>query len=381
MHDVIVVGAGPAGSLAAKTLAQAQYDVLVLEDHDTPGIPQHCTGLITDETIRMSGVKPDIINTFHSVEFVFPSGQTIRVDSEKALANIVDRVDMEQKMVDAAKMEGVEYSFSNAYQSHTVGDSVVVQSQSGAHKAKILVGADGAMSKIAMSLGENRPKEYIRGIQADVRHTMEDQDTFRIYLGNSVAPGFFAWEIPCGSMTRIGLCASWSAGVPSEYLSSMLIRMGYQDRIVKVYSGKIPLGGRQFLCGDRVILTGDAAGFVKPLSGGGLYPLFKANPHLVSVISAGLDSGALSSRDLAEYERLCKDDFIRDLNKAYKLRKRYKNISDSDFNKIHDIVVKNDLAQLISDMDIDHPAGTIKKMISKPRVFISALPIIMRSIR
>jgi flavin-dependent dehydrogenase len=58
MHDIIVVGAGPAGSLAARRLAEKKYEVLVLEEHESPGVPQHCTGLVSEETLKMSGVMP-----------------------------------------------------------------------------------------------------------------------------------------------------------------------------------------------------------------------------------------------------------------------------------------------------------------------------------
>ena len=381
MHDVIVVGAGPAGSLAARTLAEKKYEVIVLEEHESPGIPQHCTGLITEETLRMSRVIPDIHSKIYGAEVVFPSGQSLEVRSDKPKGVMVDRVDLEVKMADAAVNAGADYCYNEHYQGHTVGDAVVVDTSVRPHRGKVLVGADGANSQVAMSLGDNRPKEYIRGIQVDVKYTMEDQEMLKLYLGNTVAPGFFAWAIPCGDFSRIGLCCSWSAGPPSEYLSDILVRMGFHDRVMKVYSGKIPLGIRPYLSGDRVLLNGDAAGFVKPLSGGGLYPAFKANPHLVNSITTGLDSDALYSRDLSEYGRNCMNDFGRELERSYQLRKRYKKLTDTDFNRIYDYIQKNDLVQYAKDIDIDHPGEIVKKILRVPSLFFSAIPLLMRSIK
>jgi len=381
MHDVIIVGGGPAGSLAAKDLAAQGLDVLVLEEHESVGLPQHCTGLISEETLHMSGVRPDILNTLYGAEVVFPDGQTITVESDKPKAKIVSRVDLDVRMAQAAMDAGAVYSFSDKYQTHSVDSGVTVRSTTGSHEARVVIGADGASSAVAMTLGDNRPKEYIRGIQADVRYMMEDQSLFKLFLGNKVAPGFFAWQIPCGSFTRIGLCTSWSSGAPSEYLSNMLIRMGMQDRIMKVYSGKIPIGRRALIHGDRCLLAGDALGYVKPLSGGGLYPAFKANKHLVNVLTDALDSDMLFGRDLSEYDRACNADFGKEMDHMYGYRQRFKRLTDSDFNKCCDIIRKNDLVPILKDLDIDHPNEVIKKVAKMPKVMMSALPLLMRSYR
>ncbi len=381
MHDVIIVGAGPAGNLAARRLAEKKYDVIVLEEHESPGVPQHCTGLVSEETIKMSGVRPEIYSTLYGAEVIFPNGQSIEARSNKPKGFMVDRVDLEVKMAEAAMDAGADYCFNERYTGHTIGTAVVTDTTVRPHRGKVLVGADGASSQVAMSLGDNGPKEYIRGIQADVKYTMDDQEMLKLYLGNNVAPGFFAWAIPCGSFTRIGLCTSWSAGPPSEYLSDILLRMGFHDKVLKVHSGKIPLGVRPYLCGDRCLLTGDAAGFVKPLSGGGLYPAFRANEHLVNTIANGMDSDALYNRDLSEYTRACMDDFGRELDRAYQLRKRYKKLSDNDFNRIYDYILKNDLVPYINDIDIDHPGEVFKRVLKSPSAFFSAIPLALRSVK
>jgi geranylgeranyl reductase family protein len=381
MHDVIVVGGGPAGNLAARELARRDYDVLVLEDHRTPGQPQHCTGLITDETISMSGVRPDILNTLYGAEVIFPNGKSLEIRSDNPKGKIVDRIDLDIRMAEAAMNAGAQYSFLDKYKSHSVESSVLVESTTGTYRAKAIVGADGVGSAVAMSLGDNRAKEYVRGIQADIRYTLDDQSIFKLFIGNNVAPGFFGWAIPCGDMTRIGLCTTWAANPPSEYLSDLLIKMGVEDRIIRVFSGKIPIGGRPITYGDRCLLAGDAAGFVKPVSGGGLYPAFTANKHLIKTLSTGLDSDSLNSRDLIEYEKAWKGEMGRELDHAYSLRKRYRNLSDMDFNKIYDYAKKNNLQEVLADIDIDHPGSVLKKILYKPSAVLFAIPLLLRSIR
>jgi geranylgeranyl reductase family protein len=380
MHDVIVVGAGPAGNLAAKTLADKKYEVLVLEDHERSGIPQHCTGLVSDEALKLSGVKPDIINTLYNCEFNFPNGETVTLRSEMPKGRLIDRASFDAKMADRAINAGADYCYQEAYKSHTVGESVIVDTSEKPHRAKVIVGADGASSKVAMSLGDNEPREYVRGLQADIKLKMEDQETFKVYLGNHLAPGFFAWAIPCGDYTRVGLCVEWAAGPASNYLSDLLIHLGVEDKVMKVYSGKIPLGGRPYISGDRCLLTGDAAGFVKPLSGGGLYPTFRANQCLTDVLAAGLDTDAVYARDLSDYDRQIKNVIGRELDHAYKLRQKFKKLSDADFNKICEFVQKNDLEADLGDMDIDHPSDVAKKLMHKPKLILSALPLYLRTV-
>jgi flavin-dependent dehydrogenase len=150
---------------------------------------------------------------------------------------------------------------------------------------------------------------------------------------------------------------------------------------MKLYSGKIPLGIRPSTYGDRVILTGDAAGFVKPLSGGGLYPAFKANKHIVEAVSTGLDTDAFYSRDLSEYGRKCYEDFGRELDRSYFLRKRFKRLSDADMNKVYDYIKKNDLEPILNEIDLDHPSELVNRISRNPKAVLSVLPLFLRTIR
>ncbi len=381
MNDVIVVGAGPAGTIAARALAKKGYDTVVLEEHATPGLPQHCTGLITDETIRLSGVKPDIINTLYGAEVVFPDGRTLRVQSKKPKGRMVDRVDLELRMADAALRDGARFSFNDRYESHSIKDGAVIQSTTGRHKAKLLIGADGQASRIAASLGDNEPEEYVRGMQVDVKMRMDDQDVFRLFIGNKLAPGFFAWQIPCGDFTRIGLCTKWSAGPPATYLTDLLIKLGAADKVDKLYVGKIPLGGRPRTYDDRILLAGDAAGLVKPVSGGGLYPAFKANKHLVEAASSALEADSFFARELSEYERGWKEEIGKSLTFGYSLRKKYLGMSDADLNKAYLLASKPDVRSKLDEIDLDNPGETAKLIIKNPKTLFSGIGLMMRSIR
>ena len=85
MHDVAVVGGGPAGSRTAALLAR-NHDVVVVEEHRRSGTPMQCAGLVTDDVIKLSGVKPDILSTILGADVVFPDGTVVSVNSKVPIA-------------------------------------------------------------------------------------------------------------------------------------------------------------------------------------------------------------------------------------------------------------------------------------------------------
>ena len=312
MYGVVVVGGGPAGSKTAAMLAK-DHDVLVLEEHSRVGEPVQCAGLITERSIELSGVKPEILNKYTGANVIFPNGKTVTVQSSDVKAVMIDRADFDTKLSEKAMDAGAQYSFSTRYLSHTVKDgNVSVSSTSGESTARLLIGADGHSSKVAMSIPDNGPKEYMRGIEYDIRRRMDQQDIINIRIGTDIAPGLFSWEAPFGEYTRVGLCSTWSAGPPIEMMRLLLKRIGAEDcEIAKKYCGKVPVGRRRRMYSDNLMLIGDAASQVKPVSAGGIYPILMSTGPLCetaeeafakddfsaksSLISSALASLSLSS--------------------------------------------------------------------------------------
>ncbi len=379
MYDSVVIGGGPAGSKAAELLAK-DFDVLVMEEHKSSGTPAGCAGLITDEVLRLSGVKPDVFNKLYGAHVFFPCGEKITVRSDWAKANVVDRTELDELMAFKAMDAGAEYRFDCKYTGHTISDKVTVRSTGNQTECSLLIGADGHSSNVAMSLGtDNSPKEYLRGFQMDVRKRYEEEDMITIRLGSKVAPGFFSWEVPFGDNVRAGLCTSWSAGYPYGYMKNLLKIAGLENsKILKSYSGKIPIGGRPKSYGERVLLIGDAAGQVKPVSGGGLYPAFKSAEPLRDVARKAFETQDFSERALSKYENKWKKSAGKELRTGYTLRKMFVRFDDDDLNRSYKVASKESVRSLLDEINLDNPSKVVSGM--KLRDMAKFIPILMRAL-
>ena len=380
MKDVVVVGGGPAGTRTAALLAK-DCDVTLIEEHPTFGHPAQCTGLLSERTVSLTGVRPTILNKLTGARFHLPSGDVIEVHSDEVKGVLIDRTELDGLMAERAMDMGAELMTSVKYIGHEVLDgNVRMMTDKGEYMSKVIVGADGHSSSVATSIGNNGPKEYVRGLQYDVRKRSDGMDTIDIFVGSKVAPGFFAWSIPFDDRMRIGLCCSWDRGLPTEHMRHLLRLTGaYDCEIVRKYSGKIPLGGRRRTYSDNLILVGDAAGQVKAASGGGLYPNLKASVHAADTIRNALDAGDLSSRMMSSYERAWRSDIGKELRDSYRIRKILLKMGDDDFNRMYRPFSDPKVVDIISTVDIDDPSVAVKGMMRHPGVLIKMLPSLLRA--
>jgi geranylgeranyl reductase family protein len=380
MHDAVVVGGGPAGTITAGLLAE-DHDVIVLEEHDSSGIPMQCAGLVTQDVIDMCGVMPDILGRIRGADVIFPGGGRFEVRFNGIKALLIDRADLDKKLAENALNKGAQIVYGTRYSHHSMSESgISVSTNKGDFESKLLIGADGSGSEIAMYLGNNLPKEYVHGTQADVKHNSGQDGIMTLRIGSEFAPGFFSWEIPFGEMTRVGLCISPGGGTPNDHLKKLLKAASMEDKeILSKYAGKIPLGGRPRSYGERTLLIGDAAGQVKPVSGGGLYPICKAAPILERTVKKSLISNDTSSKYLSIYEKEWKKEIGKELSRGYKIRKMYTNLSDEDFMKVFRAIDRDSMRKVLGSIDIDGPSGVKYQMLRNPQVLARFIPIMLKA--
>ena len=378
---ILIAGAGPAGTIAARKLA-SDFHVTVIEEHSVSGRPVQCTGLVSDDVLERSGVKVDVLNSLHGANVHFPGGGVLSARSDKRKATIIDRSELDSKMASAAIDAGAEIRYGTKYISHELNDEVTVKTSAGMIGTDLMIGADGHSSRVAASIGNNGPKEYVRGLQIDIDHRLDDQEMLDLYIGSEYAPGFFAWVIPFGDVTRVGLCSTFNDLPPAEYLKNLLRKTGLQDKsVLEKHSGKIPLGGRRRTYGDHVLLIGDAAGHVKPISGGGLQPIFHSVDSLCETVRDAFVSQNLSSSFLRTYEKRWKNEVGKELKRGYSLRKTYKKMRDDEFDKVFEMMNKDDIIAQFDGIDIDNPSSIARPILKKnPSLAFGLMPIGLKTL-
>lgn len=379
MRKTVVIGGGPAGSKAAELLAKDR-DVLVFEEHAESGTPMGCAGLVTDKVLEMSGVRPDILNKLYGANVFFPDGRKVSVRSKWPKANVIDRADLDRKMAEKANDAGAEYRFNEKYRSHTISDRVTIDSTNGTTECSLLIGADGHSSRVAKTLGiDNSPREYVRGFQMDLRKKYDEEDMINIRLGSKVAPGFFSWELPFGDFVRVGMCTSWSAGPPVNYMQPLLKAAGLESAsVIKKYSGKIPLGGRPRSYGERLMLIGDAAGQVKPISGGGLYPAFRSAEALKNIANIVFETNDFSAKNMSQYEEEWKTDLGKEMKNGYRLRRAYVKFTDDDLDRAGKVAARESVRSVLDEIDLDSPSSVVSQ-VGKGDI-MRLIPVLLRAL-
>jgi flavin-dependent dehydrogenase len=265
---------------------------------------------------------------------------------------------------------------------------VLVKSREAGHitemSARLVIGSDGCNSVVARGFGFPKPREILTGFGAEFSgEYSDDRELVDIFVGNSTAPGFFAWNIPTGEGTRVGLCVTVNKYGPRHYFDSLLekpvLRRKLKNLELERYiAGVIPLGPMKGFSKERVMLAGDAAVQIKPLSGGGIYLGLLCGGHCADVAVEALEDEDYSEKRLRGYERLVKNDVGKELRKAHSLRKIYTGLKDKHLEEGFDILSDDKILEFIAmSGDIDYPAGLTKAVLQKaPKLMKFAGPVL-----
>ena len=353
-HDFIIVGGGPTGSMAARILANKGYNVMVLEEHSEVGKPVSCAGLVTERVIKISGVSNDVIMNEIKGAFIYPpNGKEIIIGGEKRQAVVIDRERFDKEMMEMAMAEGAECKYEWKVRNASKDNSIIVNGKEKI-KSNYLIGADGARSTVAKIFHFPEVKEYISAMQTTAPFKME-QEYVKIFFGERIAPGFFAWIIPEGEKARIGLGVKKGHSLKKHFLK-FLKMIGVESK--KINAGFIPTGMRKKIVYDRVALVGDAAGQVKATSGGGLYPGLLASKILGEACIKFFES-----KNLMQYEKNYMNNFGKELKKCWLMRKIFLRMDDKKLNMIFSLLDERDIEIINKYGDIDYPSLVAKKLI------------------
>ncbi|MCL5680540.1 MAG: NAD(P)/FAD-dependent oxidoreductase [Candidatus Thermoplasmatota archaeon] len=343
MFDVVVVGAGPAGTHVSDNLSSIGYRTLLIDLKESLGIPNHCSGLVDERVVKIVG--DDLVtDKLYLADVTTPAGNfTLRSDR----MFIVDRVALDRKLGELAEANGSDLRLRTRFiglskENKTL--KVTIKGASGFETidTKYLIGADGPSSMIRRLLGIKSPN-LLQSVQFDVEGR---GDRVFLHMDRKITPDFFSWEIPNNKETEIG--ASGSGAL------SAVNHLSKNKKVIRKRGGLVPQGPTR-LGEESIFLIGDAAGLNKATTGGGLYAALSSGDSLTSAIS-------MDGNILQDYNRIWKASFGKEILRDYSIRK----IVDK-FEKYYDLwvpFVKANINGINSVGDVDYPSRAFLYLLS-----------------
>ena len=337
--DVIVIGAGPAGNTAAKNLADSGIDTLVVDWRNIPG-DKLCTGIIGLECSKVLPPDPNIIYrealeiTVHS-----PDNHSYSLSDSFSHALIIDRVKYIQKMAEDAQKAGASYVLDSRVteiqlKSDFVELSATVSKEPKRYRAKLIIIATGFSNNLLNQVGLNKNKksDYLIGTQVEV--LARGINNIQLYTGENVIKGSFAWLVPThDSKALFGGIYRDSRAVNIKNVISNLIKSGViEPNNYNIENWGIPIRPIPKTYTDRVLVVGDAAGFTKPTTGGGIYYSILSGQYAANTAIEGFTEGDFTEDILSGYQSKWKHKFLSELKSGYYARLLYESFDDKTLN-------------------------------------------------
>ncbi len=325
MEDSIVIGAGPAGSRVAAQLAGLGHRVLVLERAAAPGHKHACTGIISLECVRAFGIPDEVIlRTVGSAKLYSPSGEVLRVERPAPQAAILDRPAFDTRLAARAREAGAEIRYNCRVTGMSFQPDAAVVSYDTPDgpktlEARAVVVASGYHPNLLRPLRLGGYRYSAVGAQAEAEADIEEVE---VHFGKT-APRFFGWLVPAGpGRAKIGLLSRDGAGAKLKAWLAALADAGLiASPDVAIAYGRVPLHPLRRTHGNRFLVVGDAAGQVKPITGGGIYFGLLAADLAADTLHSAAARDDFSADSLAAYEAAWRRKLGRELRWGYRGRR------------------------------------------------------------
>lgn len=336
MFDVAVVGAGPAGLHLAKLCEKMGYKTCLFEEHERIGVPLSCSGLISS---NIEGFFPGI-SGWEAVEnrvsrAVLHSRRSTFSLGKPGAAYVVDRTKFDQKL---RSFLDSEVKLSCRVSSVREGEEcMILKTDRGDFRAEMVVGSDGPLSIVGSGMVK---KDIFRGLIAVTCREGRGENV-DLYFRPSMSKDGFLWRIPRGDRTEFGIMG--------KSVDFRMLERFFGIKKYKKYAGLIPVYVSGKTYGRRRLLVGDAAGQVKPWSGGGVVYGLTCAEMAAKAIEKAFRLNDFGEGMLAGYERGWKKRIGKQILAGRVLRKLMGLSTDMELDMLFRIAGRFDYRKL--DMD------------------------------
>ncbi len=343
IYDIVVVGAGPAGSIAALTAAQKGCKTILIEEHPEIGTPLNCGEGISREwlsefvTIKSSWIA----STIDGARFYSPSGRSFKV-SYPNVGYVLERKVFDRDLASLAANAGCEIRVGTMAIGITENG---IQTNRGEVKAKIIIGADGIGSRVARWAGIDA-RIGRKDLWAAYEYLLGGVDVtpgeVEFMTGKEVAPGGYGWVFPKGdglANVGVGVYPPCTKKSPKFFVEKLLKWRFKKYSILSIYKSIIPSKVLKSLVKDNVCIVGDAARLVDPISGGGI-----GNALLSGKLAGKACANAIKNNDMSklkQYEKEWLKEEGKNFRFKFKVRDVFMKLKDSELELLFDFGVKN----------------------------------------
>jgi digeranylgeranylglycerophospholipid reductase len=369
-YDVVVVGAGPAGSACARRCAELGLSCLLLEEHATIGHPVQCAGLLSVTAMKECRVSErPVLNRVSGARVRSSLGSELAFDSGITKAFVVDRGLLDREMAAQACDAGAEIRVKTAFSGVKNEGTVVTRGVNGKEEFpfRVLIAADGPRSPVARALGMPRPPVFLAGLQTEL---LLDTDPRLVEIYPDASPEFFGWVIPTGEgRARIGLAGTHD--IRGRFLR-LLSMVGIEEEVCGLHlvSGTIPLGVMPRSFGRRTLFIGDAAGMAKPTSGGGVYTGVRSAVHAAETAALACGEDDYSDGSLARYERLWKADIGKELSLGFRVFSARRAFDPAEMDRLVRLLSREEVVrEIVRYGDMDRPGIILQRFAKNPGLY------------
>jgi geranylgeranyl reductase family protein len=352
VQDVVVVGGGPAGLYAAWRLARSGAAVVLFEEHGTSGEPVHCTGVLAADAFQEFDLPRDaILNPLRTVRFFAPSGETIAYSTPSTEAVVIDRAVFDRQLADVAFSAGVAACYGDRVTAVDAdGEGVTVTAGSRSIRGRACVLACGASYAVHRRLGLGMPRLMLHSAQAEL--PSDAPGDVEVHFGSGVAPRGFAWAVPVRRerpYVRVGVMCDGEPAVHFNRLLDVIADRWGIDRTQGCQPRQkiLPLAPLERTYADRIVVLGDAAGLVKPTTGGGIYYSLLSAALAAETLADCLARDDLSAAGLADYQSRWRKRLGSELRWQLVLRRIAQRLSDAQIDGLFELARTDGLMPIL----------------------------------
>lgn len=274
LFDLVIVGGSFAGLACARTAALRGLKVAVLDSKPEPGARVRTTGILVKEATDDCDLPASLMRKIRGVRLYAPDNRSLDLSAPNYFFHATDTAELMRWMAAEAQLAGATMLYDHRFEGAQETPDRIILTKHGI-QARFLIGADGARSRVAAQFGLGLNKRFLAGLEIECEPMASlDARFLHCFADNEIAPGYIGWIVPGAGVTQIGVAATRGRKPELAALIARVKHIWQIDRlnIVERRSGLIPSGGPVTRLGNgRVMLIGDAAGIVSPVTGGGIH--------------------------------------------------------------------------------------------------------------